>query len=266
MIFTSPAIVLVEPQLSRNIGSTARAMWNFGLNDLRLVNPQPHWYDSDARSLAASARDMLKDVRVYDTVENAIADLTTVYATTARHRDMNKEVYTPHQLASATQGKNGLGILFGPEKTGLENHHIVLCDGIISIPVNAECPSLNLSQAVLLMAYEFFIGHHRYQDSQGTGLSKNFESLPSVSLDNPLLHDDRASRQDMVQLFEHLEKELDQAGYFRVDHKKEVMSQTLRNIFGRIHMNPQEVKTLRGVIATLVNPHGIFSRKTKRRP
>lgn len=241
-LMINPAIILVRPQISQNIGTTARAMLNFGLTDLRLVAPKQDWKNKNARALAAGADVILENARVFDSVPDAIADLQGLYATTARPRDVIKEVKTPVQAASEIvtriQDSKKIGILFGAESCGLENEEIVLADTIISVPLNRDFSSLNLAQAVILVAYEV------YQAAAKEG-----------SPERPAMDDsEEATRQEFVDFLEHLEGELDQSGYFRTAHKRKIMAQNLRNMFSRVPFTSQEIRTLRGVIASLVNP------------
>ncbi|MGH7091855.1 MAG: RNA methyltransferase, partial [Stellaceae bacterium] len=155
-----PAIVLVEPQLGENIGTAARAMYNCGLTDLRLVRPRDGWPNAKAQAAASGADPVLDRARLYDSVEAAIAELTRVYATTARDRYMVKRMLTPRAAATelrdfAAQGE-ACGILFGPERTGLLNVHVAAADTVVTVPLNPAFSSLNLAQAVLIVGYEWF--------------------------------------------------------------------------------------------------------------
>src|SRR5262245_34500598 len=155
-----PAIILVEPQLGENIGTTARAMLNCGLSDLRLVRPRDGWPNPKAVANASGADTVLEAARLYDSAEAAVADLKRVYATTARHRGMIKRVVTPRrgaaEMRKALARAEGVGIRFGPERTGLLNDDIALADAVVSVPLNPGFASLNLAQAVLLVGYEWF--------------------------------------------------------------------------------------------------------------
>lgn len=248
-----PVIILVTPQLSQNIGKTARAMLNFGLTELRLVAPVEGWLNTEARMLAAGAHHVLEQAKCFTHFEEAIADLQKLYATTARPRDMIKEVLTPHAVAGRalqeyTEG-NKVGFLFGPERTGLHNDHVARADAVVSIPVNPDFGSLNLAQAVVIIAYEWY---------QALTKPRPYYTLTGRS--------ETASKEEITGLLMHLETELDKAGYFRTTNKRPLMARNLRNIFSRAGFTAQEVQTLRGVVSTLVNPNGIFSRKSKRHP
>lgn len=233
-----PAIVLVRPQLGENIGTAARAMANFGLSDLRLVAPRDGWPSDYAIKAASGADWVLDGARVYDTTAEAIADLSLVYATTARARDMIMDVVGPQQAAETLAAKPdrgaGCGILYGGERAGLDNNDIALCDAILTYPVNPAFASLNLAQAVLLMAYE-------WQRAVGTASTRHA----------PTEHDEPASKAEMSGLFEHLEVELDRANFLKPPEKRPTMVRNLRNLFNRARLTPQEVRSLRGVIVAL---------------
>lgn len=238
----SPAIILCEPQLGENIGTTARAMANFGLWDLRLVNPRDGWPNEKAVAAASKADHVIERVRVFPTVEEAIADLTMVLATTARQRDLQKPVYGPEEGARRLVGHietgAGAGILFGREKWGLYNEEISLADAIVTFPVEAAFASLNIAQAVLLMSYEW-----RQQVDKG-------EVLPFSGGVDPA-----APREELLGLFGHLEETLDRTGFFKTDDKRPTMVNNLRAVFTRAGMTSQEIRTLRGVISSIDRAH-----------
>ncbi|TWB21982.1 MULTISPECIES: RNA methyltransferase [Nitrospirillum] len=233
-----PAVILVEPQLGENIGTVARAMLNHGLTDLRLVNPRDGWPNEKAVSASAGATLVLDQARVYESTKDAIADLQKVYATTARPRYMVKTVLTAREAATEmrahAQVGRGVGILFGPERTGLVNDDIALADTIITIPLNPGFSSLNLAQCVLLVAHEWFqAGYEGPERQLYTGNSRP------------------ATKEELVNLFEHLELELDATGFYTSEEKRPSMVRNIRNMLQRAHMTEQEVRTLHGVIAAL---------------
>ncbi len=242
---SGPAIILVKPQLGENIGHVARAMLNFGLTDLRLVAPRDGWPNPSAISTAAGADEVLKGAKVFVTVEAAIGDLNRVYAASVRQRELPKPVIDPGEMAAAlhqseAEGLRG-GILFGPERSGLDNEAIVLADAVVTIPVNRSFSSLNLGQAVILIAYEWFRAHERFRASGG-------EALPSS--DPPM--EPPASREELIGLFEHLEAELEPRDYYRPPERRPAMVLTLRNLLQGAGFNALQVRTLRGVVASLV--------------
>jgi tRNA/rRNA methyltransferase len=234
-----PAIILVEPQLGENIGTAARAMANFGLDDLRVVSPREGW-PSQRAIAAAGGAPLLGEVRVFTTVGEAIADLHFVYATTAREREVGKAVVGPAAAAErmkllAAEGRL-VGALFGRERIGLTNDEVSLADEILTLPVDPAFASLNVAQAVLIVAYEW-----------RRSLSKSETAcLPFARSAEP-----PAAKDELIHLFDHLEGALDAAGFFRPPEKRAHMVEALRNMLQRAGLSEQEVRTLRGVIAAL---------------
>jgi tRNA/rRNA methyltransferase len=234
-----PAVILVEPQLGENIGMVARAMANFGLSELRIVNPRDGWPNEKARSAAANAQHVIAEAKVYENLASAIADLKFVYATTARQREALKPVRGPVEAAK-TLRKNeaaGLrtGILFGREKWGLNNDEISLSDEIVTFPVNPAFASLNIAQAVLLMSYEWM--KTGLEDEHDTAFAGQ-EMVPAV-------------KERTIGLFNQLEEALDSRGYFRPKEKTEVMTHNLRAILMRAQFTETEIRLLRGVVTSL---------------
>ncbi|MBL4732764.1 MAG: RNA methyltransferase [Rhizobiaceae bacterium] len=239
LIEEGPVVILAEPQLGENIGMVARAMANFGLAELRLVNPRDGWPSDKARRAASNADHVIDAVKVFDRIEDAIADLHFTYATTARHRDMLKPVRSPREAVSTllTKFKSGerTGILFGRERWGLNNEEIALSDEIVTFPVNPAFASLNIAQAVLLMSYEWMNATMAEPEKPVFGA----------------IDSETASKEDMVGLFEHLESALDDARYFYPPAKRERMRLNLRNTFTHAKLKTPEIHALRGAIAAL---------------
>ena len=236
---SGPAIVLVQPQLSENIGTAARAMLNCGLTDLRLVAPRPDWLQDRAFAAASGADRVLLAAQVFDTTAQAIADCQRVWASTARDRYMVKPVEAPRQAAQSmktviSQGDK-VAILFGPERTGLSNDDVVLADTVVSVPLNPDYSSLNLAQCVLLIGYEWF---QATNDAPIANMTKGASDL--------------ASKEKLVMFFEHLERELDACGFLRLEAKRAVMVRNIRNMFQRASLTGQEVQTLHGIVHELV--------------
>lgn len=234
-----PAVILCEPQLGENIGTAARAMANFGLTDLRIVNPRDGWPSEKARAAASRADHVIDKVQVFDSLEAAIADLTFVYATTARSREVAKPVQGPDEAAAKVTGLGAQGLatgyIFGRERWGLNNEEVALADAIVTLPVDPNFASLNIAQAVLVCAYEW-----RKTATNG--------ALPFV-LDteaNPPVQKD-----DLLRFFEHLEGALDRVTFFRPVERRPHIVRNIRNIFQKAELTDQEVKTLRGIIAAL---------------
>ncbi len=252
-----PAIILVRPQLAVNIGMCARAMANFGLSDLRLVSPREGWprtgaYRKGAYAAAAGATHLLEGAKLYDSVREAIADLNFVYATTARGRGQMKPVRTPAEALPATAAASAAGekhgVLFGPERTGLDNDDVALADAILTFPVNPAYASLNLAQSVLLVGYEWFRAAH------GDVVPYETEERSPP-----------ATREMTMAFFDFLESELDKRGFFRPLTKKPVMSRNLRNMFHRMSLTEQDVRTLWGVVVRLVEGPRRDPKKASRR-
>ncbi len=238
----APAVVLVAPQLGENIGTAARAMLNCGLTDLRLVRPRDGWPNAKAVAAASGAEAVLDSARLFETTAEAVADLNRVYATTARRRGLVKAVMTPQaaaaEMRTATGAGETVGVMFGPERKGLHNDDVMLAAKIIEAPLNSAHTSLNLAQAVLLVGWEWW----------KAGDETPGEIIPALVGDKA---PPPAPARDIVNLFEHLEGELDDAGYFFPPHKKKAMVYNLRTMLQRAQFTEQEVRTLRGVVKAL---------------
>ena len=234
-----PAVVLVEPQLGENIGMVARAMANFGLADLRLVAPRDGWPNQKAAATASGAGYVLDRARVFDTLAEALADLGYVIATTARRRDGFKRVLGPVEACANMRARDragqATGMLFGRERFGLYNEEIGLADDIVTFPVNPAYASLNIAQAVLLMAYEFL-------KTRGA----EAETLPFAG---PAF--EPAPRAELVGLFDQIEAALDTRGYFRPPERKPVQVDGLRAVLSRPGFSVEEIRLLRGVVSSL---------------
>ena len=234
-----PAIVLVEPQLGENIGMVARAMANFGLSELRLVKPRDGWPSEKARAAASKADHVIDGTRVFETLEEAVADLNFVYATTARERDGFKPVRSPVVAATTLRQRGNAGqatgILFGRERWGLSNEEVALADEIVTFPVDPGFSSLNIAQAVLLMSYEW----------RKSGL----EAETDTNFATPEMPP--ATKDQLHSLFDHLEAALDARGYFRPLTKKPKMVDNLRAVLTRPGFAEPELKVLHGIVASL---------------
>lgn len=246
MPISSPVIILVEPQLGENIGMAVRAMANFSLEHLRLVAPRDGWPNEKAEVAASGAPGILDHVQVFDTLEEAVADLHYVVAATARHRDMVKPVSGPklvvNDLSHRIAAGQTTGILFGREKWGLTNDETAIADIIMTYPVNPDFSSLNLAQSVIIFAYDWFLLAHSSEEADG--------SVPESPERGP------ATREDLIHLFEHLESELDEAGFLRPVEKRPSMVRNIRNIFHKASLTDQDVRTLRGIIVSLTRKFG----------
>jgi tRNA/rRNA methyltransferase len=238
VVADGPVVILVEPQLGDNVGAAARAMANFGLSELRLVKPRDGWPNPRAWVAASGADRILDQAALHDTVAAAIADLTFVLATTARAHDQAKPVIGPEQaareLAPRVAAGERVGILFGRERYGLENDEVALADRILTLPVNPAFASLNLAQAVIVVAYEWF--------KLASGGVLPF-AMPQKS--------QAATREQLMAFFDNLERELEKVEFFRPAEKHETMSINLRNIFHRMAPSRQDIQTLQGVIMAI---------------
>jgi tRNA/rRNA methyltransferase len=233
-----PVVILVEPQLGENIGMAARAMGNFGLTRLRIVNPRDGWPNVHARRAASGADHILDHVELFDTVEQAVADCTLLFATTARAHDQAKPVVAPEaaatEMTAAIAGGATVGILFGRERYGLQNEEVALANRIMTFPVNPGFASLNLAQAVLLVGYEWF--------KLATSGALPF-GMPERS--------ERASQHQMEAFFDNMVRELDKVEFLRPAEKRETMLVNLRNIFTRMEPTKQDMHTLHGVVMAI---------------
>jgi len=234
----APCVILVEPQLADNIGAAARAMANFGLTRLRLVNPREGWPAERAYVVASGAHRILDRAEIYDSVEKAIGDLHYVFAMTARAHDQAKPVCGADEAAriasEKVSGGESVGLMFGRERNGLENDEVALADQIITLPVNPAFASLNLAQAVVIVAYEWF---------KLVSEAKLPFGMPQKS--------QRAPRQQLLAFFANLERELEKVEFFRPADKRETMQINLRNIFSRMQPTQQDIQTLSGVIMSI---------------
>jgi tRNA/rRNA methyltransferase len=233
-----PIVVLVEPQLGENIGAAARAMANFGLSRLRLVAPRQAWPNARARIMAAGADRILDAAELYDGLEAAIADCTFVVAATARAHDQAKPVVGAAEAAALLAPRVAAGelaaLVFGRERNGLENDEVALADRILTLPVNPAFASLNLAQAVAIVAYEWF--------KLASGAKLPF-AMPEKSAPAP--------KEQLLAFFASLERELEKVEFFRPPDKRETMQINLRNIFTRMQPTRQDIQTLHGVIMAI---------------
>ena len=231
-----PAIVLVRPQLGENIGKSARAMLNFGLTDLRLVQPRDGWPNPSAGPAASGADIVLEKARVFATVQEAIADCSQIYASTVRRRDLVMPVVTPEAMAGQIASAKGRSaILFGPERSGLETEEVALARAIVTVPVNPEFASLNLAQAVILLAYEW---------SRTAQLA-----VPPEKALEPV-----APHGELEGMIVQVEEALEEKGYFHPPSRTQATKNTLRTIFTKSGWSSREVKAVRGVVRALVQP------------
>lgn len=257
----APAVILVHPQLGENIGFAARAMANFGLSDLRLVAPRDGWPNDKAEAAAAGGAFVIEQATVYDSVEAAIGGLNYVLAATARPRGMVKRVFAPESAAKELRRRRakgeGCGVLFGPERSGLDNDTISLADAILTAPVSPDFASLSLPQAVLVFAYEWLKGEAK---ASALGRATRFDGPAKEGL---AASDTRpATREELFGLFNHLETELDRTGFLRPAEKRPSMVRAIRNMFHRMSATEQDIRTWRGIVAALSRPRTHRGKKT----
>lgn len=232
---TPPAFILVRPQMGENIGAAARAMLNFGLDRMRIVDPRDGWPNPKANAMASGAGRVLDHAGVFPDLAAAVGDCDYIFATTARNREMVKPVLTPERAmaqarALVAEGKR-VAVMFGPERAGLENEDLVHANALITVPVNPEFPSLNLGQCALLVGYEW--------GRQTT------EVVPEVM---NLARTEFAQRHEVEKLAEHFEERLEAAGFFFPPTKADGMRLNLRNMWGRLNLTRAEVQTFHGML------------------
>ena len=234
-----PSIILVKPQMGENIGSAARAMLNFGLENMRVVAARDGWPSQSAVATASGAGRVLDQARHFSSFHDAVGDCHFVFATTARGRDLTKPVYDPKKamkiaFEKISDGQN-VGIIFGPERAGLENTEVVRSNALITVPVNPNFSSINLAQTVLLLSYEWFLAVGIYEEN----LSNNRKT--SVA---PIL--------EIEKLSEQYENELEKIGFFFPEEKATSMKSTLRNIWSRLPLTVSDVRAFHGILRHLL--------------
>ena len=243
----APVIILVQPQLGENIGMCARAMLNCAVTELRIVKPRDGWPNPAAISAASGAIAVIENAKLYDTTAEAIADLDFVLATTARQRDMSKPVHSAEECGkliharNAAAGRVTCGILFGPERTGLENDDIALANAILNIPLNPGFSSLNLAQAVLLVCYSWLSADNPFATAQPQDEDENGQP---------------ASKGEIENFLQRLESNLEDSSFFRSEAHKPSILRNIRNFFFRATPTVQEVRTLQGIISALMQQRG----------
>lgn len=246
-----PIIILANPQLSYNIGAVARVMANFDLYKLRLVNPRDGWLADETYSSASGASGILDHTGIFDSVGGSINDLDFVYATTARRRDLIKEVLSPKSAAKdmTIRIKNGqrIGLLFGGEKSGLSNDELSYADTIITAPVNPEFASLNLAQAVCVIAYEFYSGIAKGELGRVTDSDKGRTEGLSIEKTRS------ANKNEYIHFIEFLEKTLDEKGFFHPSEKKNMMLNNIKGMFQRQTLTQKDIKILFGIFKHLID-------------
>ncbi|WBU59338.1 RNA methyltransferase [Paracoccus albus] len=236
-----PVIILTRPQMGENIGAAARAMLNFGLTEMRIVDPRDGWPNPRAVAMASGAAGKVLDrARVYPTLAEAMEGITYAFATTARGRELTKPVFSPATASAHARqeiaGGGRVAFIFGPERAGLENDDIARANAILTVPVNPDFPSLNLGQAVLLMGYEW--SHERLPAQPMPTNRRPAGEVP-------------ADRIEIEKLADHYEAKLDEAGYFFPEQKAPPMKLNLRNLWSRMALTRADVQVLHGILRQL---------------
>ena len=234
-----PSIILVKPQMGENIGSAARAMLNFGLENMRIVEARDGWPSQNAVATASGAGRVLDKARHFSNFSDAVSDCHFMFATTARSRDLTKPVYSPKEamvIASKkiSDGEN-VGLIFGPERAGLENKEVVRSNALVTVPVNPNFSSINLAQSVLLMSYEWFLATQVHTDK-----SKQKSQTEAASII------------EIEKLAQHYEIELEKKSYFFPIDKASSMKSNLRNIWSRLPLTVSDVRAFHGILRHLI--------------
>ncbi len=239
---TTPAIILVRPQLGENIGSAARAAMNFGLSDLRIVAPRDGWPNAKAHEMSAHADWMIERAKIFDTLAEALADCNYSIASTARNRDINLPCFTPENAGQEMQNRRTrhekTAFVFGPENHGLSNDEISLCNAIVTVPTHPSNPSLNLAQGVVVISYAWF--------------SATTSDTKSQIIGNTSFSSDSASNEEITGLYNHLNDALEEKGFYRTEAIKPVIQRNFRALLSRACLTEQETRTLRGMVRFLV--------------
>jgi len=226
--------ILVRPQMGENIGSVARAIKNFNIKHLRIVNPRCGWPNQKALATSVGAKDILKSIKIYNSIEKSIDDLDIIFASTSRIRKVNKKIISILDLKKNIKRKRKIGILFGPEASGLSNDEISYADYLVKIPTNKKFSSLNLSHSAIIFSFEIF--QHF--------LSKNivYKSGYKSSV---------ATKSQVNNFLKFIIKGLDRKGFLQPDHKRKSMLRNISNIFYRNNLSEQEIRILLGIFSTL---------------
>ena len=226
--------ILVRPQMGENIGSVARAIKNFNIRYLRIVNPRCKWPNQKADATSVGAKDVLKSAKIYDSVEKSIGDLDTVFASSSRIRKVNKNIISVTNLKKKIKKGKKIGILFGPEASGLSNDEISCADYLVKIPSNKKFSSLNLSHSAIIFCFELF----KIFNKEKSRINSNYKSL-------------LATKSEINEFLSFIIKNLDKKGFLQPDHKRKSMIRNINNIFHRINLSEQEIRILLGIFSTL---------------
>jgi len=226
--------ILVRPQIGENIGSVARAIKNFNIKYLRLINPKCNWPNHKALATSVGARDILKSAKIYNSLEKAVGDLDIIFASTSRVRKINKKIISVLDLKKKVKIKRKIGILFGPEASGLSNNELSYADYLVKIPTNKKFSSLNLSHSAIIFCYELF----QFFTNKKIVYKSSYKS--SI-----------ASKSEVNKFLSFIISRLDRKGFLQPDHKRKSMIRNINNIFHRLNLSEQEIRILLGIFSTL---------------
>ena len=234
MSFNNVYFILIRPQIGENIGSVARAIKNFSIKNLRIVNPRCSWPNQKALATSVGAKDILKSTKIYNSIEKSIADLDIIFASTSRIRKVNKKIISVVNLKKKIKKKGKIGILFGPEASGLTNDEINYADYLVKIPTNSNFSSLNLSHSVIIFCFHIF----QFFSNKKAVYNSNYKSSP-------------ATKFQVNKFLDFMVKGLDKKGFLQPEHKRKSMLRNIYNIFHRINLSEQEIRILLGIFSTL---------------
>ena len=234
MSFEDIYFILVRPQLGENIGATARALKNFSLSKLRIVNPRDGWPNQKAIATSVDAKDILQSSRIYTSLDKSVGDLDIIFATTSRMRKVNKKIISIFDLNKKLKNKQKIGIIFGPENSGLSNDELNCADYIVKIPTNKKFSSLNLSHSVILFCFQLFV----FFSKKNFIYKSNYKSS-------------RASKSEVNKFLKFIIQSLDKRGFLQPGHKRQSMIRNIENIFYRTNLSGQEIRILLGIFSTL---------------
>jgi len=233
--------ILVRPQMGENIGSAARAIKNFNIKYLRIVNPRCNWPSQKALATSVGAKDILKSAKIYNSIEKAIGDLDIIFASTSRIRKVNKKIISILDFKKKVEKKRKIGILFGPEASGLSNDEISYANYLVKIPTNKKFSSLNLSHSAIIFCFELF----QYFSNKKAIYKSGYKS--SV-----------AKKSEVNKFLSFIINKLDKKGFLQPDHKRKSMIRNINNIFHRLNLSEQEIRILLGIFSTL----NVFNKKS----
>ena len=226
--------ILVRPQMGENIGSVARAIKNFNIKHLRIVNPGCNWPNQKALATSVGAKDILKSAKIYNSIEKAIGDLDVIFASTSRIRKVNKKIISILDFKKKIEKEKKIGILFGPEASGLSNDEISYANYLVKIPTNKKFSSLNLSHSAIIFCFELF----QYFSNKKVIYKSSYKSFV-------------ARKSEVNKFLSFIINKLDKKGFLQPNHKKKSMIRNINNIFHRLNLSDQEIHILLGIFSTL---------------